>query len=115
MPYGSGSIYQRGRIWWISYMVRGSQVNESSKSAVRKDAEKLLKQRMGEVESAKAVGSVALTVPNLLDRLRENYAEKQLRSLADLTRKIAILKEKFKDVRATEFGSDHILRSSSPQ
>lgn len=110
MPYGSGSIYQRGKVWWISYMVRGEQVNESSKSGVRKDAEKLLKRRMGEIESGRAVGSIVITVPDLLTRLEADYVEKERRSLADLKRKIGAMKTEFKGVRAAEFGSEHIQR-----
>jgi hypothetical protein len=110
MPYGSGSIYTRGRIFWISYMVRGEQVNESSKSRTRKDADTLLKKRMGEIESGRVVGSTTLTVPDLLDRLQAHYIENERRSIGDLKGKIAALKEKFRGVRASEFGTGHISR-----
>lgn len=111
MAYGSGSIYLRGKVWWISYMLNGEQQNESSKSTERKDAGTLLKKRMGEIEANRAVGRArSLTVADLLGRLEESYVEKESRSLADLKGKIAALKTRFAVVRASEFGSDHITR-----
>jgi len=91
-------------------MVRGEQVNESSKSRLRKDAEDLLKKRMGEIVSRRAVGSTAVTIPDLLDRLQAHYIENERRSIADLKGKIAALKEEFRGVRASEFGTSHIYR-----
>lgn len=113
MPYGTGSIYQRGRIWWISYMVRGEQVNESSKSQDRDDAKKLLRKRLGEIEGGRAVSTTSITVPQLLSRLEEHYIEKERRSIADLKGKIAALQTRFKGVRASEFGTSDINRLKS--
>ena len=45
---GSGTVYRRGRSWWIQYFVRGLIVPESSHSTEKADAENLLKQRIGE-------------------------------------------------------------------
>jgi integrase len=121
MPYGSGSVYKRGRIWWISYMLRGEQVNESSKSkdspgTERSDATALLKKRMGELAANHAVGSGRLlTVPDLLARLQDNYVEQERRSIADLKGKISALKKTFKGVRASEFGTDDIRRFVAAQ
>jgi integrase len=110
MAYGGGSLYQRGRIWWISYMVRGRQVNESSKSSERKDAANLLKKRMGEIAAGRAVSGLTVTVPDLLERLRLNYIETERRSIADLKGKIACLRDRFRGVRASDFGTTHIAR-----
>src|SRR5262249_21132490 len=46
---GFGTVYQRGRIWWISYWWRGEQKRESSGSVKRGDAERLLKRRLQEL------------------------------------------------------------------
>lgn len=44
--WGMGSFYLRGRRWWIAYSVSGKQVQESSGSAQRAEAVKLLKLRL---------------------------------------------------------------------
>lgn len=111
MAYGGGTIYKRGRIWWIGYQLRGVQQNESSGSTDRADAVKLLQRRQGEVESNRAVSRVrVLTVGELLDRLAEDYRERETRSLVDQLGKIEALKKRFRSVRAAEFGSEHIRR-----
>jgi integrase len=111
MAYGSGSIYPRGKIWWISYMLDGEQQNESSKSEERKDAAALLRKRMGELSVGRALGTGrALTISDLLARLEESYVEAERRSIADLKGKIKFLKQAFKGMRASEFGTDDIKR-----
>src|ERR1022692_1916722 len=52
---GNGTVYRRGRIWWIQYFVRGLIVPESSHSTEKADAENLLKQRIGEVAAGRRV------------------------------------------------------------
>lgn len=109
--YGMGSIYHRGRVFWVSYMLRGVQHNESSKSETRKDAEDLLKRRMGEIVSNRALGAArATTVGDLLTSLEAHYIEKERLSLVDLKGKIAALKGEFGRIRAAEFGTADIQR-----
>jgi integrase len=110
MAYGSGSIYRRGKIWWISYMLDGEQQNESTGSEERKDASALLKKRNGEIAARRALGAKArvLMVPDLLDMLLAYYIDQERRSVGDLRGKIKRLKDRFAGVRATEFGTEHI-------
>ena len=63
---------------------------------------------MGEIEAGRAVSRAAVTVPDLLDRLEARYIENESQSIVDLKGKIAMLKVRFKGVRASEFGTDHI-------
>jgi hypothetical protein len=53
---GQGRIYLRGRIWWVSYSHRGRKFRESSGSAVRADALRLLRRRLGELGVGRFVG-----------------------------------------------------------
>ena len=53
-PRGAGSVYERGRVWWLKYYDRNGWVRrESSHSKLKGDAEKLLRQRLGDVASGK--------------------------------------------------------------
>ena len=53
---GDGSIYLRGRIWWIKYSVNGEPVPESSDSDKESEARKLLKKRLGEIATGHFIG-----------------------------------------------------------
>src|ERR1019366_5509669 len=62
---GNGTVYRRGRIWWIQYFVRGRIVSESSGFSDKADAENLLKQRIGEVAAGRRVGPERATIADL--------------------------------------------------
>lgn len=53
---GEGSIYLRGRTWWIAYYVGEKQVRESSRSAAEADAVKLLRRRQGDIQTGAYTG-----------------------------------------------------------
>ena len=46
---GNGRVFQRGSIWWIAYYHQGREHRESSRSRERKEAVRLLRQRIGEL------------------------------------------------------------------
>jgi hypothetical protein len=48
---GTGSVYQRGGVWWVCFYHRGKQHRESTHSTEEKDAHALLKRRLGEMHS----------------------------------------------------------------
>lgn len=61
---GMGGVFKRGPVWWIRYGHRGRKYRESSKSADRAVALALLKQRLGDLDLATNVASLApLLVP----------------------------------------------------
>ena len=63
---GTTKPYLRGKIWWINYYVPGEDRPryESSKSASKNDAIRLLNQRRSEIES-RQVSSLTATVGDL--------------------------------------------------
>ena len=40
---GMGRIFQRNRVWWISFYVHGREIRESSHSEIEAQARKMLK------------------------------------------------------------------------
>ncbi len=54
--YGTGTIYLRGKTWWIQYYGRGKVYQESSKSKKKMVAVELLKQRLGDLSQGKMPG-----------------------------------------------------------
>jgi integrase len=77
---GNGTVYRRGRIWWVQYFVRGRIVSESSGFGDKADAENLLKQRIGEVAAGRRVGPERATISDLCALVVE---DNQLRKLRD--------------------------------
>jgi len=59
---GNGRIFQRGKIFWIAYYLRGKEFRESTQSADPKAAEKILKARLREV-GADMIGARTFTTP----------------------------------------------------
>jgi hypothetical protein len=50
---GEGRVYLRGRVYWVQYGQRGRDYRESSKSADRKVAVRLLRRRLAEIHAGK--------------------------------------------------------------
>ncbi len=51
-----GSIYKRGRVYWIQYYRNGKPYRESIKSTKEVDAKRLLKKGEGEISEGKVPG-----------------------------------------------------------
>src|SRR5689334_6293726 len=87
---GMGSVYRRGRFWWIGYWRNGEPFYESSKSERKEVAIHLLKQRQGEIVTGKFAGLAAerVTVSELLELVQSDYITNDRRSLADLKMRI---------------------------
>ena len=78
---GDGRILLRGRVWWIAYYYEGRECRESSRSRDRKDAVRLLRQRVGEVATGIAPhpimprrsGKRAVMMEDLFDLVEQSY------------------------------------------
>ncbi|SRR5713101_631305 len=73
--HGSGSVYQRGRTWWVTYYVNGKQVWESAKTKARAEARRILQAKMGQIAEGRQAGPEAerLTFDDLAARLLTDY------------------------------------------
>jgi len=56
---GHGTVYKRGNVFWIQYLVHGRVYRESSGSPDRNVALKKLKGRVGEASHGVVIGPVA--------------------------------------------------------
>ncbi len=56
MTQDLGSVYKRGRKWWVTYNVDGKQHRESSHSTRKGDANRILGQRIAEISDGRFVG-----------------------------------------------------------
>ena len=105
-----GSIYKRGRIYWIKFSNNGKPEFESSKSTKRSVARRLLNKREGEVADGKRPGSYFDRVK--FDELCEDYlTECRINSLKALDRaelSVKHLKDTFGGLRVPSISTARI-------
>ena len=73
--HGSGSVYQRGKTWWVTYYVNGRQVWESAKTKDKAEARRILHAKMGQIAEGRYAGPEAerLTFDDLAAMLLTDY------------------------------------------
>jgi len=105
-----GTIYKRGKTYWIKYYENGKPIFESSKSKTKMVARELLKQREGDISQGKMPGVYfeKVTFKDLsIDFLRD-YEINKKKSIAKAKRSINHLKESFADMRANKINTIEI-------
>ena len=57
-PRGTGCVYHRvgTTVWWIKYSRNGKPFSESSRTTDKRKAEKILKQRLAEIQTGTFIG-----------------------------------------------------------
>jgi integrase len=68
---GTGSLFLRGKVWWIKYYRAGRPFRETSKSTKRADAVALLQKRLGQVSQGQLINPRADRVA--FDELTNDY------------------------------------------
>jgi len=109
---GTGEIFRRGNIWWISYHVAGKRFRESSKSDLRKKAVKLLRLRTGWVAQGHQPmpDTSRTTFEDLKDGLLDDYRMNRRKSLDRAEISMANLGERFGHWKAENITSDAITK-----
>jgi integrase len=106
-----GHIFHRGKIWYIAYSFRGHPYQESSRSTERKDAEKLLRQRLREVHKPNFVDpskQQRWTLDDMLEQIRLDYERKQNRSYSGIKFAFQHLQEGFKFHRVIDITGEKV-------
>src|SRR5712671_2465199 len=73
------ALYRRGRVWYADYHADGVRVQESTGTANKREAEKILALRISEVQRGVFVKPVNITLPEFGERYIE-YAKAHKRS-----------------------------------
>jgi integrase len=110
---GLGTIYRRGRVWWIKWSTDGKRRRESSKSEREIDAIRLLRRRIDEAARDRRRDPVAenrVTMTQLFDALVADYTANGRRSSATLAFRLAPLREAFGQDKARAVTAARIAR-----
>ncbi len=92
-----GSLYKRGKIWWIKYYRKGVIYRESTGTTVKAEANHKLKLREGEISSGKIPGVEfeKVAFEELVEDLLRDYRINDRKSIARIKQAIAHLKKEF--------------------
>lgn len=106
-----GTIYKRGRLYWIRYRVGGVDRRESTKSGNYHAAVRLLEKRRDELGRGEHLEPRARrsTFEDLVALLREDYAQKGNRSWDRVLRALIPLTERFAGVRLNALTAQRVL------
>lgn len=121
---GFGSIYQQKKraadgstvalpTWWLKYSKNGQVFRESSGSHDRREAERLLKRRLGETVTGRfaGLGPERIRFSELAQAVIEDYEVNGRRSAAHVERRLRLhLLPALGDLRAAELGTAHLKR-----
>lgn len=106
---GEGSVFLRGRIWWLKYHVRGRPHRESSASTDRRQAVLLLRRRLGEVSAGRhAPEAERVRFDDLTQMVEDDYRLNGHRSLDRVQRAFKRLRTHFGYDRAVDITPDRI-------
>ncbi len=92
-----GSIYKRGKVYWIQYYRNGKPYRETTKSKKEADAKRLLKKREGEIAQGKLPGIYfdRVIFDNLAEDFLMDYRINQRKSIDKAERSVNHLKKHF--------------------
>lgn len=112
---GLGGVYQRGGVWWVQFYIHGKRMRETSGSANRADAVRLLKQRIGDIQAGKPVGSQIdrTNLDDLTEMLLNDYRANGRKSIDRVEDAIKHLRQFFGDVRAVKLTPDRFTAYQS--
>ena len=102
-----GSIYKRGKVYWIKYYRNGKPYRETTKSHKEADAKRLLKKREGEISEGKLPGIYfdRVTFDELAEDFLRDYRINQKKSLKRAERSVNHLNEYFEGMRVPQINN----------
>ena len=105
-----GTIYKRGKTYWIKYYKDGKPFFESSKSKTKMVARELLKQREGDISQGKIPGFYfeRVTFEELAEDFLRDYEINKKKSISKAKRSINHLKKSFRDMKANRINTIEI-------
>jgi hypothetical protein len=111
-PRGSGSIFKNGSsTFWIKFSERGIPRRESSHSTDRKDAEKLLKRRLAEIETQTYIPRQNVRIDELIVDVLTDHKDNGRKSTEQVEGRWRLhLQPFFTRMRASDVTTQHLRR-----
>lgn len=95
--HGAGSVYRRGKTYWISYYLKGKRIRESTETNDKTEARRILQTRIGQIADGKFVGPVAdrVTFQDLVALIEHDYKINNRLSFDKVEQKIRLYLQPF--------------------
>lgn len=108
--HGLGRIFRRGKTYWIAYYCRGREYRESTRSAHERDAQRLLKKRIGQIAGRQFVGpqEERVSFEDLKEGIERDYELRGLRSTQAANGRLLHLRQHFGGIRALDITPNRI-------
>lgn len=109
--HGSGSVYKRGKAFWLSYYVKGERIRESADTTDRAEARRLLALKQGQIAEGRYQGPSAdrVTFEDLAEMILTDYTNNGKKSLPDVEQKLRLhLRPYFGQKKAHEIASTDV-------
>lgn len=105
-----GSLFLRGKTWWIKYYRNGKSFRESSGSTTQMVAKKMLARREGEIALGKLPGVLfeKVTFDELANDFLRDYKINQKKSLPKAQRSVFHLKKIFTGLSSPQITTEKI-------
>jgi len=105
-----GSLYLRGKTWWIKYYRQGKCFRESTESTKKMVAKKLLARKEGDIAKGKIPGVQfdKVIFEDLADNFLMDYKINQKKSLAKAKRSVNHLKKLFERIKVPQITTPRI-------
>jgi integrase len=105
-----GSIFKRGKVYWIQYYRNGKPYRETTKSTKEADAKRLLKKREGEISEGKLPGIYfdRVKFDELAEGFLRDYRINNRKSLVRAERSTGHLNRHFEGYRVPDINSPRI-------
>jgi integrase len=103
-----GSVYRRGKIWWMAYMVDGRQRCESSGTTNKRVAQKILNMRLAEIIEGRF--RLPKTNPPELEQFSEEFLDsiRHQNTRKRYASSVSNLQAHFGDAKLTEISAERI-------
>lgn len=110
-----GSVFRRGRIWWIKYYRAGRPFRESSNSEMKTEALRLLRSREGQIVEGRFPGIrfQKVTFEEIAALYVRDYEINKKKSLIRAKQFVVHLGKFFRDMRAMEITTVHVMAYAS--
>jgi len=107
---GMGSIYRRGKVWWMKYYVGGRCVRTSTGCTERADAKRCLQQQQGDIAQGRQVAPDPhrVTFDDLCELLLNDYRNNERKSMERAEASIKRLRSSFGGMKALAITPDRV-------
>lgn len=107
---GDGTLYLRGKTWWVEVWQDGERVRRSTGTADKAEAERFRRRLVGEMSVTK-LPPTKVTVGDLLTLLVVDYRTRGLRDLKNVERRVELhLRPALGTVRVADWRASHLQR-----